>query len=138
MRIKPNDTSADFSETEAKKPSDAVATLPIMAEPYYFPPEELTEKPHLLLDIPPDKVGDLPDISPPPAIARLLINEQGNIDKVLIESSSLSEKARQFVIDSFSNVKFRPGKLGDMAVRSELRIEIMLRSTTPTTVSVVH
>ncbi len=80
----------------------------------------------------------MPDISPPPAIARLLISEQGDIDKVLIENSSLSEKAKQFVIDSFSKVKFQPGKLGDMPVRSELRIEILLKSAVPTVVSVVH
>lgn len=141
----PNGTRYDFSATDAKKPSEDATTIPkdattipIMAEPYYFQSDELTEKPRLLLDIPPDKISDLPDMSPSPAIARLLISEHGDIDKVLIENSSLSEKAKQFVIDSFSNVKFQPGKLGDMPVRSELRIEILLKSTTPATVSVVH
>lgn len=136
--IESNDIRDNFSASAAEKPSAAPPTLPILAEPYYFQPDELTEKPRLLLDIPTDRIDNLPDISPPPAIARLLISEQGDIDKVLIENSSLSEKAKQFVIDSFSKVKFQPGKLGDMPVRSELRIEILLKSAVPTVVSVVH
>jgi hypothetical protein len=133
-------TMNDFSAGVASEQREDAAILPIMAmtEPYYFHADELTEKPHLLQDIPPDKISVLPDISPRPAVARLLINEQGDIDKVVIEDSALSEKAKQFVIDSFSNVKFQPGKLGNMPVPSELRIEILLQNAIPTTVSVMR
>lgn len=127
--------------TQAMPPKhEQTPVLPLLPvpEPRYFLPDELTEKPILLQDIPPDKIAALPDASPRPSVVQLLINEEGGIDKVIVEDASLSGQARQFIADSFADVKFRPGKLADMPVRSRLRIEVTLKSVTPAAVSVAR
>ena len=96
------------------------------------------EKPSILRDIPPEKMAVLPDAPSQPMIVQLLISDQGDIDKVIIEDSELSGQVKQFVIDSFRNVKFRPGKLGGMPVRSQMRIEVSLKSAIPVTKTTVH
>jgi hypothetical protein len=123
----PDDSPSDSSQMDAYKPSEeALLSVLRPPEPHYFQSGELTEKPRLLQDIDPDKVPVFIDISPQPALVRLLINEQGYIDKVVIEESFLSEQAERFVLDAFAKIKFSPGKLGDMAVKSQLRIEVKL------------
>jgi len=95
-------------------------------DPHYYRSNELTEKPRLLQDIAPDQVLVLPDIFPQPVVVHLLINELGDIDKVIVEESFLSEQARRLVIEAFTKIKFDPGRLGDMPVKSQLRIEVTL------------
>ena len=97
-----------------------------LAEAHYFRIDELTEKPQLLLDTTPNAVISVPDIFPQPVVVHLLINEQGSIDKVVLEESFLSEPARRFVIDSFANTRFSPGRVGDLAVKSRLDIVVRL------------
>lgn len=113
-----------------------------LAQPRYFKVTELTEKPQVLQDIPPEKILALPDISPRPTQVQLLINERGEIDKLVIENTDLSEQARQFVIEAFGSVKFSPGKLGDLPVKSQLHIEVTLENAispiVPESVTVVH
>ncbi len=105
------------------------ALLPVPSLPgaHYFGANELTEKPHVLRDIAPDQLRVLPDVVARPARARLLINELGGIDKVVIEDAFLSEQAARFVIDALEQIRFYPGKLGDMPVKSQLRIEVVLQ-----------
>jgi len=136
----PPPNSANLRPTTAPAPPGKPALLPILpvTQPRYFLPGELTEKPSVLRDIPPEKMAVLPDAPPQPLIVQLLISDQGDIDEVIIEDSQLSGQVKQFVIDSFMNVKFRPGKLGGMPVRSRLRIEVSLKSAIPVTKTTVH
>ncbi|QAU33794.1 hypothetical protein [Janthinobacterium sp. 17J80-10] len=102
------------------------AVLPMPAR--YFEPKDLTEKPRVSQDNPAGLSLLVPDISPQPAIVRLLINEQGEVDRVEVENSQLSEQAERFVIDAFAKIRFTPGKVGDLPVKSLLRIEVTLES----------
>jgi hypothetical protein len=112
-------------------------TLPPATEPYYYLPSELTEAPVVVKDISPRKVEFLPDLSRRPRRVHLLINEQGEIDQVIVEDTSLSQEAKQFIEEAFSTVKFNPGKLGNLAVKSELSIEVTLEQVLAVPV-VVH
>ncbi|AIY43264.1 hypothetical protein LT85_4106 [Collimonas arenae] len=44
----------------------------------------------------------------------------------MIDEEDLSEEAKRFVSDAFAKVKFSPGKLNGLAVKSQLSIEISL------------
>lgn len=97
-----------------------------LAEAHYFRIDELTEKPQLFPDTEPRQFVAVPDIFPQPVVVHLLINEQGSIDKVVLEESFLSDPAKRFVVDSFSNARFSPGKVGDLTVKSRLSIVVRL------------
>jgi len=147
-----SETVAGNTEPLAKSPlqsalpldddnSDALPALPL-PEARYFLVGELTEKPFVVQDISPDMVIVLPDMFLPPAIVQLLISERGEVDKVVMEDDELPEEAQRFVMEAFSKVKFRPGRVGELPVKSRLSIEVTFenaaRSLTPVSVSIVH
>lgn len=101
----------------------------IRSEPYYFGTTELTEKPHVLLDVSPILSSGLLGTFPKLAVLRLLINEYGDVDQVVIEEHDLTDPIQQLVIEAFSKAKFEPGKIDDVAVKSRLRIEVSLETT---------
>ncbi len=101
-------------------------TAPALLPAHYFAAFELTEKPQVLEDIPPDQFRVLPDVATRPAHAELLINELGGIDRVLLNDSALSDQATRFITETLEKIRFYPGKLGDMPVKSLLKIEVML------------
>jgi hypothetical protein len=115
----------------APNQDSSIFTIVAQPEPYYFRANELTEKPRVLLDISPDLSLSLPNGLSQLAVLRLLINERGDIDQVVIEDSALPEEAQHLVLDAFARTKFQPGKIGDIPVKSELRIEVMLENMAP-------
>lgn len=101
--------------------------LPIVVPPpYYFEPAELTEKPHVLLDIASDMTLDVPTVASS-VILQLLINEDGTIDQVIVEDPDFPEPARNSISKVFSKIKFQAGKVDGVAVKSQLKIEVMLQ-----------
>ena len=108
--------------------SEMNSFLPVVTslEPYYFPISDLTEAPQVTLDLSPSLVFSLPNGVGQLAILRLLLNEQGGVDQVLVDDSPLSEDGQQLVIDTFSKTKFQPGKINSMPVKSLLKIEVRL------------
>lgn len=123
-----NESPAESPAIAEQKISVDTAALAMLetGNARYFRSDELTEKPFVVSDSSTGLQLELPDIYPQPAIVHLLIDEQGEIDKVLLEESFLSDQAKRFVIDSFAKTKFSPGKLGDMRVKSQLTIEVRL------------
>lgn len=141
MLIGPPDVKTEIVErktTETNKASSAVADggLPlnqhISASPslhsalYYFSAKELTRKPLIMRDIPENLTLNVPTAPPQAAILRMLINEYGDIDRIIVEDTALPDSAREMVIDSFSRMRFHPGEINGIPVRSQLRIEVML------------
>lgn len=106
-----------------------LATIRTAAKPYYFQAAELTQKPLVLRDIPPNLIVDLPEAPPQAAVLRLLINELGEIDEVMIEESSVPELAAKTIIEAFRKTRFHPGEREGIPVKSQVKIEIMLEST---------
>lgn len=110
----------------------SAAPTPVLAiqappEPHYFRVSELTEKPHVVQDIASNLMLVTPDIPAQAAVLRLFINDEGGIDKVVIEESSLPAHAQRRILDAFSGIRFQPGKIGRLSVRSQLRIQITLQ-----------
>lgn len=100
--------------------------LPIVTapEPHYFRTNQLTEKPRVLNDVSADLILVLPELPAQVAILRLFINDVGAVDKVVVEDSHLPEGAERRVLDAFAKIGFQPGKIGRIAVRSQLKIEV--------------
>ncbi|WP_147376776.1 hypothetical protein [Noviherbaspirillum saxi] len=125
----PSLTSPMVSDTVAEERlAPALLEIP---EPPYLEISQLTEKPDLIEDIPADKVKQVTDVPVEPVIANLLINEAGGIDNVVINDPALSEEIRQFIVDSFAGVRFHPGKVGALPVKSQMAIEIRLDPPKP-------
>lgn len=93
----------------------------------YFKGVELTERPR-----PVDKIelsypmsGELPEADRSGSIIlRLLIAESGAVDRVLVESSELPETFQVEATRRFAQAQFFPGRIGELAVRSQMRVEV--------------
>lgn len=107
-------------------PAAASPLIPVIKipEPHYFRTTQLTQKPVVLRDLTQDLVLVLPELPEDVAILRLLINDHGGIDKVIVEDSRLPETAERRIVDAFSKITFQPGKIGRIAVRTQVKIEI--------------
>lgn len=101
------------------------------SEPHYFQSGELTEKPQIVHDDSSNVLLALPGVPAQSAVLRLLINENGDIDRVEIDETFLPEYAERLVTDAFSKIKFRPGKIDDVPVKSQLRIVVELEDVVP-------
>lgn len=96
--------------------------------PHYFRMNELTQKPVLLLDPVAALVLRAPGLPPQPVVLRLLIGDEGKIDRVIVEDSFLAADIERQVMEAFAEVRFEPGRIGRIAVRSQLRVEARLES----------
>lgn len=112
----------------ASSEDGAVLALTAPVGPYYFRSSELTRRPILLGDAISRLVVELPGFPPAPVILRLLISEEGVVDRVVVEDSFLPESIESQIVGAFANVRFLPGKIEDAAVRSQLKIEVRLEN----------
>ncbi len=124
--------ASDAASPSIKKPaldvSEKVPRIPVAGAlaSRYFKAQELTEKPRVLQDIPANLTLSWPNVAPQVLLLRLMISENGEIDQVKIEGSQLPEYAERMVSDTFSQIKFSPGKIGTAAVKSQMRIQVTL------------
>lgn len=108
-----------------KKPAssgDAKKQAPLPGSYYYKRSE---------LDQPPGTFNDIAPIYPTTAdpnggrvVARIMINEDGKADKVIIEEATPPGQFEQSVIDAFGSAQYRPGMKNGKAVKSQMKIEI--------------
>jgi hypothetical protein len=124
----PARTASAEPPAPARNDDAALFPLPAPQRPYYFPASQLTQKPLVLQDIPANLTLDLPDAPAQAAVLRLLINEAGGIDKVMVDELSVPEAAAQAIAEAFRHIRFRPGEKDGTPVKSQLKIEIMLES----------
>lgn len=97
-----------------------------LPEPYYFNSRELTQKPLVAVDIPVGFALLVSEAQSQIAILRLLINEYGDIDRILVEDSSLPEQTKTVLLNTFNEMKFHPGEVDGKAVKSQLTLAIQL------------
>lgn len=93
----------------------------------YFPANVLTQRPLVAIDVPPDLALVLPGVPSQAAVLRLLINQYGDVDNVVVEDSLLPDAAQKKVTEVFSQVRFHPGEIRGRPVKSQLRIEVLLK-----------
>ncbi len=106
--------------TPAASPAEEVA--------YYYPARQLQQKPQVIEDIDTNLTLTLPGIETQNVILRLFINERGGIDHIDIEQSSLAPEVVAAVSGAFGKLRFTPGKMDGLAVKSQLKIEVLLEN----------
>lgn len=116
-----NATAGDGQNGNAERPALADGRLPFHG---YLPASLLTERPQVLQDIDPE--WHFAGLSLPAVQCVLLINETGDVDRVLISGSALPPMLAEDVRARFLAARFLPGRLHGRAVKSALRIEVRL------------
>jgi hypothetical protein len=100
-------------------------------DPYYFHLKELTVKPEVIDDVTTSFNVFAPDVSLKPAYLILLINEDGSVDKVVMQESEYPKKLADLIVGTFSKLKFKPGKIGDLPVKSQMKVEVTFNGVLP-------
>lgn len=103
-------------------------SLPVLPGPYYFPPDELSRKPQPASPVPLDYPADSPLVARGRIVLRLLINEAGNVDQVMVEQSELPQELAELARRAFSQARFQPGMKENRPVNSQLMIEVTFES----------
>ena len=88
----------------------------------YLPASNLTERPQVVRDIDPE--WHFHGIQLPVLAGVLLINEYGDVDRVLLDEQSLSPMLEEDIRARFLAMRFSPGRLHGRPVKSALRIEV--------------
>lgn len=119
---------APSTRQEASVHQEAKASHALLpqAAPYYFATKELTQKPIVIRDVPVDMLLHVPGVPTQAAVLRMLINEYGDVDRIIVENSLLPDSAQEIVIDAFSKIRFHPGEIRGTSVKSQIKIEVVL------------
>lgn len=104
----------------------APLAVTMRATTQYYRMSQLTRKPRVLQDITPMMRLTVAGIVSRQVILRLLISEQGGIDRVEVDESDLPAVAQRALADAFASLRFSPGMLDQQAVPSQMRIEVSL------------
>jgi hypothetical protein len=96
--------------------------------PYYFPPHELDRKPEAAGDVPLAYPADMPQVAHSRVVLSLLIDERGDVDKVIVETADAPTELAQLASRAFAGVRFNPGMRDGAAVKSRLRVEVTFES----------
>lgn len=108
--------------------ADTAGQLPTLR---YYLPEELTTRPKVISDNASSRPNYIPDVYPLPVLVKVMINERGGVDRVILGENFLSETAREYITSSISSMTFSPGMIGTLAVRSQWQIVVNLEPTKP-------
>lgn len=92
----------------------------------YFTAESLSERPLILQDVDANILQAFEDVTLKKLILRLMINEYGDVEKVIIEEAKLSQELLPTLKAEFLRARFAPGRIHGIAVPSTLRIEVKL------------
>lgn len=113
----------EYAHEDAHESAREAALRKAREDADYLPPSQLTERPQRLSD-------------PGPIWTRaplqhrvdgvLLINEYGDVDQVIIVSSSVTPAQRQALRELLLLARFTPGRLYGRAVKTALKIEVTL------------
>ncbi len=119
--------------TPAVEPSEPVAGGADDADPVigfslprYYAPEELTQRPQVLRDVPPILQREWQTREPKKAVLLLLINETGMVDKIEVEESALPAEFERLTLQTFAAARFTAGEIDGVPVKSRIRIEVKL------------
>ena len=113
-----NDAAQD-SASRANRQSASIVAIPAT----FLDPSQLTEIPRPLEEPP---LHRLLPILARPGVARLILNidESGNVASVEIDSATLPPDAAEHAAAIFASVRFSPGRIGSMVVKTRVRITV--------------
>ncbi|WP_338848084.1 hypothetical protein V8J88_04585 [Massilia sp. W12] len=144
---------AEQQEAQASEPAPLLSTTPSpapRAEPlspaqategdqamfrnlgaYYFSRQELDQAPRLLENVSNELSIAIPGIDGQILVLQLMINEDGAMDRVEVQKSSLNREQAQQVALHFMRLRFTPGRVDGMDVKSKMLIEVQLLNAGP-------
>lgn len=125
------------AQPSAPEPTPLAAAAPQPGTPFglreaprYYPPSQLDVRPYLLTRVEPV----YPQGAPPDggqAVLRLLIGEDGKVERVVVVSSEPLDKFGEAAAAAFGDAQFSAGKLNGVAVKSQLLIEMKFSALLP-------
>ena len=127
--LKNNDqpnSSQIFSDEINYQPDYPQKPITHQPERTYFTLESLSERPLILQDVDANMLQAFEDVTFKKLILRLMINEYGDVEKVIIEEAKLSQELLPKLEAEFSRARFLPGRINGIAVPATLRIEVKL------------
>lgn len=101
-----------------------VAGLLDLPMPHYFSIGDLDRKPEAIGEVALTYPADLPLVTRTRVVLSLLIDEQGAVDKVTVESADSPRELEELASHAFAGARFTPGLRGNEKVKSRLRIEV--------------
>lgn len=118
------DTAQQSTAEAPNEAHDKPVVPPSPSLPRYYRTSELSSAPIVLQDVLASQPIQISAAKPTAVILTLLINERGEIDQVLVENSELSIDTTKMLAERFARMKFEPGKIDGMPVRSQMKIAI--------------
>jgi hypothetical protein len=123
--------SAEFPSELPEGPQNEVGEVGVFVMPQpevrYLKGSELTERPRPLepVDVKYPESVALQDVDREGGVVlRLLIDETGEVDQALVESSDLPSIFGETAASSFSQIRFSPGRVAAAAVKSQMLVEV--------------
>lgn len=98
-----------------------IIALPVQ---HYFPVGELDAKPEARGSVPLDYPQDVPLVPLSRVVLSLLIDERGEVNKVVVESADSPRELEDLASRAFMGARFSPGMRSGTAVKSRLRVEV--------------
>jgi len=95
------------------------------AERHYFGAEAMTAQPEVADGLVAGKLLVVPGITPQTVALQVWISDEGKVERVAVDSPMNLEE-EQLLLAAFASVRFQPGRIGRIAVRGRLAMEIML------------
>lgn len=98
------------------------------AERHYFGPDAMTRQPEVAEGMVAGKLLVVPGITPQTVDLQVWISDEGTVERVTLDSP-MSEEEEQLLLAAFASVRFQPGRIGRIAVRGHLAMQVMLDDT---------
>jgi len=132
-----------FSDSENLAPAEPVRTVPIEIEPTeriafttavdsvapgYLPAKLLSVRPVVMRDIASDLPAGVDASDQSVLFLQLLINEYGDIDRVIVDDGTLPASAVADLVQRFLHMRFFPGRLDGRVVPAAMRIAVTLQA----------
>lgn len=107
----------------------ATKPMPPAAQPeperHYFGADAMTQQPEVAEGLVAGKLLVVPGITAQTVALQVWISDEGAVERVALDSP-MSEKEEQLLLAAFASVRFQPGRIGRIAVRGHLAMEVML------------
>lgn len=126
----PTEYTATHSLESPEPAESGVAPQPVefgIPIPYYYGPREVSERAKPIEDIALEMATDGTPTVNGKLILVLLINEGGAVDQVEIESSQLGADLEHVIVEQFRRALFSPAQRDGHAVKSRMKIEVVVR-----------
>ncbi len=117
------------ASTTGLETATSQATRSPLGPGYYFQRDEVERMPHIVADVADEKLEAQfqAHASGGRLVLELWINEQGIVDKIDVLESTQTPELAQLIISSFAKASFFPAQRHARAVKSRLKIEVVVK-----------